>query len=57
MGRAFQRTAPKGAAWAASLAIAMRPQLFALGAAPLALAGLEHRAGYETRGIPKPAEM
>jgi hypothetical protein len=43
-GHAFDRPAPKGAAWAASLAVAMRPQLFALGAAPLALAGLGPRA-------------
>jgi DNA-binding transcriptional ArsR family regulator len=43
-GHAFNRPAPKGAAWAASLAVAMRPQLFALGAAPLALAGLAPRA-------------
>ena len=42
-GSAFDRPAAKGAAWAASLAIAMRPQLFALGAAPLALAGLAPR--------------
>ena len=43
-GAAFDRPAPRGAAWAASLAIAMRPQLFGLGAAPLALAGLAPRA-------------
>ena len=43
-GAAFDRPAPKGSAWAASLAIAMRPQLFSLGAAPLALAGLAPRA-------------
>ena len=42
-GAAFDRPAPKGAAWAASLAIAMRPQLFGLGGAPLALAGLAPR--------------
>jgi hypothetical protein len=42
-GVTFARSAPKGAAWAASLAIAMRPQLFGLGAAPLALAGLAPR--------------
>ena len=42
-GHAFTRAAPRGAAWAASLAIAARPQLFALGAAPLALAGLTPR--------------
>ena len=42
-GHAFDRPAPKGAAWAASLAVAMRPQLFSLGAAPLALAGLAPR--------------
>lgn len=43
-GRVFQRFAPRGSAWAASLAAAMRPQLFGLGAAPLALAGLAPRA-------------
>ena len=43
-GAAFDRPAPKGAAWAAGLAIAMRPQLFSLGAAPLTLAGLAPRA-------------
>ncbi|MFX4997803.1 hypothetical protein ABTC24_19360, partial [Acinetobacter baumannii] len=37
------RFAPRGAAWAASLAAALRPQLFGLGAAPLALAGLAPR--------------
>ena len=45
-GHAFDRAAPKGAAWAASLAIAMCPQLFGLGAAPLALAGLAPRAAF-----------
>ena len=45
-GHAFDRPAPKGAAWAASLAIAMRPQLFSLGAAPLALAGLAPRSAF-----------
>lgn len=43
-GRVFQRFAARGSAWAASLAAAMRPHLFALGAAPLALAGLASRA-------------
>lgn len=43
-GRVFQRFAARGSAWAASLAAAMRPQLFGLGAAPLALAGLTPRA-------------
>lgn len=42
-GATFDRPAPRGAAWAASLAVAMRPQLFGLGAAPLALAGLMPR--------------
>ena len=45
-GATFDRPAPKGAAWAASLAIAMRPQLFGLGAAPLALAGLAPRSAF-----------
>lgn len=43
-GKVFQRFAPRGSAWAASLAAAMRPHLFGLGAAPLALAGLAPRA-------------
>lgn len=40
LGRAVDRPAGAGAAWAASLAVAMRPHLFGLGAAPLAFAGL-----------------
>lgn len=47
-GATFDRPAPKGAAWAASLAVAMRPQLFALGAAPLALAGLMPRSMFRS---------
>ena len=43
-GKVFQRFAARGSAWAASLAAAMRPHLFSLGAAPLALAGLAPRA-------------
>lgn len=43
-GRVFQRFAPRGSAWAASLAAAMRPHLFGLGAAPLAPAGLAPRS-------------
>ncbi len=43
-GATFDRPAPLGAAWAASLALAMRPQLLGLGAAPLALAGLMPRS-------------
>ena len=42
-GRAFSAPPPRGAAWGLSLAIAVRPQLFALGAAPLALAGVARR--------------
>lgn len=42
-GHVFQRFAARGSAWAASLAAAMRPHLFGLGAAPLALAGLAPR--------------
>jgi hypothetical protein len=48
-GRVFQRFAARGSAWAASLAAAMRPQLFALGAAPLALAGLAPRGAVPRR--------
>ncbi len=43
-GRVFQRFAARGSAWAASLAAAMRPHLFGLGPAPLALAGLAPRS-------------
>ena len=43
-GRAFHRFAPRGSAWAASLAAAVRPQLVGLGSAPFVLAGLAPRA-------------
>ena len=43
-GIAITRPAPRGAAWAASLAVAMRPHLFGLGSAPLALAGIMPRS-------------
>jgi hypothetical protein len=43
-GFAVTRMAPRGAAWAASLAAAMRPHLFGLGSAPMALAGVMPRA-------------
>lgn len=43
-GIAITRPAPRGAAWAASLAVAMRPHLFGLGSAPIALAGVLPRA-------------
>ena len=46
-GHVFSRFASRGAGWAASLAAAMRPQLFALGAAPLALAGLAPRSLFQ----------
>ena len=42
-GRVYSAPAARGAAWGLSLAIAVRPQLFALGAAPLALAGVARR--------------
>jgi DNA-binding transcriptional ArsR family regulator len=47
-GRAFSRSPPRGGAWAAALAVALRPQLFALGAAPLALAGLLPREAFKS---------
>lgn len=47
-GATFDRPALRGAAWAASLAVAMRPQLFGLGAAPLALAGLMPRSVFRS---------
>jgi DNA-binding transcriptional ArsR family regulator len=43
-GVAISRPALRGSAWAASLAVAMRPQLFGLGSAPLAFAGIMPRA-------------
>jgi DNA-binding transcriptional ArsR family regulator len=43
-GLAVTRPAQRGAAWAASLAAAMRPHLFGMGEAPLALAGMAPRA-------------
>jgi DNA-binding transcriptional ArsR family regulator len=42
-GVAISRPALRGSAWAGSLAVAMRPQLFGLGAAPLAFAGIMPR--------------
>jgi DNA-binding transcriptional ArsR family regulator len=54
-GRAFSRPPARAGAWAASLAAAMRPQLFALGAAPLAFAGLLPREAFQSlreRAIP-----
>lgn len=55
-GRAFSRPPPRGGAWAASLAVAMRPQLFALGAAPLAFPGLIPREAFQSmRERPIPA--
>ncbi|MDX3911285.1 MAG: helix-turn-helix domain-containing protein [Sphingobium sp.] len=54
-GRAFSRPPARGGAWAGSLAAALRPQLFALGAAPLALAGLVPREAFQSlreRAVP-----
>lgn len=54
-GRAFSRPPARGGAWAAALAVSLRPQLFALGAAPLALAGLVPREAFQNlreRAIP-----
>jgi len=42
-GRVFYRFAQRGSAWAASLAAAVRPHLFGMGTAPVALAGLAPR--------------
>lgn len=42
-GRVFYRFAPRGTAWAASLAAAVRPHVFGLGTAPVAFAGLAPR--------------
>lgn len=47
-GQAFSRPAARGAAWAASLAVAMRPHLFSLGEAPFALTGLAPRAAFRS---------
>lgn len=55
-GRGIARPAPRGAAWAASLAVALRPHLFGLGSAPLALAGIMPRALFrELQEEPLPA--
>lgn len=43
-GFTVTRSAPRGAAWAASLAAAVRPHLLGLGSAPMALAGVMPRA-------------
>ncbi len=54
-GRAFSRPPARGGAWAAALAVSLRPQLFALGAAPLALAGVAPREAFSSfreRSIP-----
>ncbi len=54
-GRAFSRPPPRGGAWAVSLGVSLRPQLFSLGAAPLALAGLVPREAFQglrERAIP-----
>lgn len=57
-GRAVTRSAPRGSAWAASLAVAMRPHLFGLGSAPLALAGIMPRALFrELNEDPLPAVL
>ena len=54
-GIAITRSAPRGAAWAASLAAAMRPHLVGLGSAPLALAGIMPRALFrELHEVPLP---
>ena len=45
-GKVFHRFAPRGSAWAASLAAAMRPHVFSLGPAPLALVGLAPRGAF-----------
>lgn len=42
-GLALTRSAPRGSAWAASLAAAMRPHIFGIGSAPLALTGIMPR--------------
>lgn len=55
-GVALTRSAPRESAWAASLAAAMRPHLFRLGSAPLALAGITPRAVFrEHHERPLPA--
>jgi hypothetical protein len=48
-GIAMTRWAPRGASWAASLAVAMRPHLFGLGSAPLAFAGVTPRLLFRER--------
>lgn len=57
-GYAITRAAPRGTAWAASLAAAMRPHLFGLGSAPLALAGIMPRSVFrELHDNPLPAML
>lgn len=48
-GVAIIRSAPRGAAWAASLAVAMRPHLFRLGGGSVALAGVLPRGVFRER--------
>lgn len=48
-GMVITRPAPKSAAWAASLAAAVRPHLFGLGSAPLTFAGLMPRVLFRER--------
>lgn len=48
-GFAIIRSAPRGAAWAASLAVAMRPHLFRLGGGSVALAGVLPRGVFRER--------
>lgn len=55
-GFAITRAAPRGCAWAASLAAALRPHLFGMGSAPLALAGIMPRTVFrELHDSPLPA--
>ncbi|MCO5795152.1 MAG: hypothetical protein HEQ21_20245 [Blastomonas sp.] len=57
-GFTVTRSAPRGAAWAASLAAAVRPHLLGLGSAPMALAGVMPRAVFrELHEEPLPAVL
>lgn len=57
-GFAVTRSAPRGAAWAASLSAAIRPHLFGLGSTPIVLAGIMPRRLFkEDREEPFPAAL
>lgn len=57
-GFAVTRSAPRGSAWAASLAASVRPHIFGMGSSPLALSGLMPRAVFrELQEEPLPTAL